>query len=69
MWHQGILQLSTLQLVLVLLILTHITIVSVTVYLHRYSAHRALQLNGGLKHFFRKRAQRRPLIVPVVVQV
>lgn len=53
MWHQGILQLSTLQLVLVLLTLTHITIVSVTVYLHRYSAHRALQLNGGLKHFFR----------------
>jgi fatty-acid desaturase len=53
MWHQGILQLSTLQLALVALILTHITIVSVTVYLHRYSAHRALQLNGGLKHFFR----------------
>lgn len=29
------------------------TIVSVTVYLHRYSAHRALELNGALKHFFR----------------
>ncbi|MEM9623409.1 MAG: transposase, partial [Pseudomonadota bacterium] len=32
---------------------THITIVSVTVYLHRHSAHRALELHPVLKHFFR----------------
>ncbi len=35
------------------LVTTHITIVSVTVYLHRHSAHRALDLHPALKHFFR----------------
>ena len=53
MWHSGFLGLSAWQVVAVTLLLTHITIVSVTVYLHRYSAHRSLELNGGLKHFFR----------------
>jgi fatty-acid desaturase len=33
--------------------MTHVTIVSVTVYLHRYSAHRALDMHPVLKHFFR----------------
>ncbi len=32
---------------------THITIVAVTVYLHRHSAHRALDLHPVLQHFFR----------------
>ena len=49
----GILDLSAWQLVLVALVVTHITIVSVTVYLHRHSAHRALELHPVLKHFFR----------------
>ncbi|MCY1332861.1 Fatty acid desaturase [compost metagenome] len=49
----GILALSAWQLVVVTLLLTHLTIVSVTVYLHRYSAHRALELHPALKHFFR----------------
>lgn len=49
----GILNLSVSQLVIYTLVVTHITIVAVTVYLHRYSAHRALELNAGLKHFFR----------------
>ena len=40
-------------IVLYTLIVTHITIVSVTVYLHRYSAHRALTLHPVLAHFFR----------------
>jgi fatty-acid desaturase len=53
MWYQGLLQLSGWQILAVILILTHITIVSVTVYLHRYSAHRALELHPALKHFFR----------------
>tara|TARA_R110000782_G_scaffold3926_1_gene13948 strand:+ start:37 stop:1227 length:1191 start_codon:yes stop_codon:yes gene_type:complete len=53
MWYQGLLQLSGWQILAVTLILTHITIVSVTVYLHRYSAHRALELHPALKHFFR----------------
>ncbi|MEM8768401.1 MAG: fatty acid desaturase [Pseudomonadota bacterium] len=49
----GILNLSPLALVAVTLVLTHITIVSVTVYLHRFSAHRALELHPILQHFFR----------------
>jgi|TARA_Y100000588_G_scaffold335529_1_gene375728 stearoyl-CoA desaturase (delta-9 desaturase) len=39
--------------VLVVLSLTHLTIVSVTVYLHRHQAHRALTLHPGVSHFFR----------------
>lgn len=38
---------------LYLLIATHITIVSVTIYLHRYQAHRSLVLHPVLQHFFR----------------
>ena len=53
MWYNGLLDLSVWQLVGVTLLMTHVTIVSVTIYLHRYSAHRALELNGALKHFFR----------------
>ncbi len=53
MWFNGFLDLSPWQLVAVTLVLTHITIVSVTVYLHRYSAHRALDLHPALQHFFR----------------
>lgn len=53
MWYNGLLDLSAWQLVGITLLMTHVTIVSVTVYLHRYSSHRALELNGALKHFFR----------------
>ncbi|MFA5677799.1 MAG: acyl-CoA desaturase [Pseudomonas sp.] len=53
MWYNGLLDLSAWQLLAVTLVLTHITIVSVTVYLHRYSAHRSLELHPALKHFFR----------------
>ncbi len=53
MWYTGFLDLSAWQVVAAIFILTHITIVAVTVYLHRYSAHRSLELNGALKHFFR----------------
>src|SRR5689334_19713697 len=51
--YQGLTNASIGELVIYTLIMTHITIVAVTVYLHRYSAHRSLELNGGLKHFFR----------------
>ena len=51
--HQGIWNASIGTMVLYTLIMTHITIVAVTVYLHRYSAHRALELHPALKHFFR----------------
>jgi stearoyl-CoA desaturase (delta-9 desaturase) len=39
--------------VIVALTLTHVTIVSVTVYLHRHQAHRALELHPAVSHFFR----------------
>lgn len=35
------------------LLVTHITIVTVTVYLHRCVAHRSLTISNGLEHFFR----------------
>ncbi|WP_020558706.1 DesA family fatty acid desaturase [Thiofilum flexile] len=41
------------QLVLITLVMTHITIVAVTVYLHRHQAHRAVELNAIPAHFFR----------------
>ncbi|MGH8865917.1 MAG: fatty acid desaturase, partial [Burkholderiales bacterium] len=37
----------------VALVFTHITIASVTIYLHRHSAHRALDLHPVVAHFFR----------------
>ena len=49
----GLLDLEVWQLVLVLLGTTHVTIVAVTVYLHRCQAHRALDLHPILAHFFR----------------
>ena len=49
----GVLDLTAWQIVLVILGLTHITIVSVTVFLHRHQAHRALDLHPVASHFFR----------------
>lgn len=48
----GILDLNGWQMVLVVLGLTHVTIVAVTVYLHRCQAHRALELHPLIAHFF-----------------
>ncbi len=41
------------QMVIVSLVLTHITIASVTIYLHRHQAHRSLDLHPVVSHFFR----------------
>ena len=49
----GVLNLAWWQVLLIGLVLTHITIVSVTLYLHRHSAHRALDLHPAVQHFFR----------------
>ncbi|MGC1955663.1 MAG: fatty acid desaturase [Gammaproteobacteria bacterium] len=49
----GLLDLSFWQYIVVTLVLTHITIASVTIYLHRHQAHRALDLHPILSHFFR----------------
>jgi stearoyl-CoA desaturase (delta-9 desaturase) len=45
--------LSVWQFIIITLVLTHITIVSVTVFLHRTQAHRAVQLSAAPSHFFR----------------
>jgi stearoyl-CoA desaturase (delta-9 desaturase) len=39
--------------VIAALVLTHVTIVAVTVFLHRHQAHRALELHPAVSHFFR----------------
>ncbi|QDF98525.1 acyl-CoA desaturase [Azoarcus sp. DD4] len=39
--------------IVVALVLTHITIASVTIFLHRHQAHRALELHAIPSHFFR----------------
>ncbi|MEM7407255.1 MAG: fatty acid desaturase [Pseudomonadota bacterium] len=62
MWYDGLMGLLRFDGVLGLngwgvvgyaLLITHITIASVTIYLHRYSAHRALELHPGVRLFFR----------------
>ncbi|MDO9402680.1 MAG: fatty acid desaturase [Polaromonas sp.] len=49
----GLTAASWWQIVLYTLVTTHITIVSVTVYLHRHQAHRAMDLHAIPAHFFR----------------
>jgi stearoyl-CoA desaturase (delta-9 desaturase) len=49
----GLLDASWWQIVLFTLVTTHITIVAVTVFLHRAQAHRALELGPVPSHFFR----------------
>jgi stearoyl-CoA desaturase (delta-9 desaturase) len=50
---EGLTGASWWQVLLVALVLTHITIASVTIYLHRHSAHRSLDLHPIPAHFFR----------------
>jgi len=49
----GVLHLAWWQIVLFTLTLTHATMISVTVFLHRHQAHRALDLHPIAAHFFR----------------
>jgi stearoyl-CoA desaturase (delta-9 desaturase) len=51
--NTGLIGLSGWEVVLYTLIVTHITIASVTIYLHRHQAHRALELHAIPSHFFR----------------
>ena len=51
--NTGLIGLSAWEVVLYTLIVTHITIASVTIYLHRHQAHRALELHAIPSHFFR----------------
>ena len=52
-WASGLIVLPWWGYVLVALALTHVTIAAVTIYLHRHSAHRALDLHPVASHFFR----------------
>jgi stearoyl-CoA desaturase (Delta-9 desaturase) len=49
----GLWDLAWWQIVLYALVTTHITIASVTIYLHRHQAHRAMDLHWLPAHFFR----------------
>jgi stearoyl-CoA desaturase (delta-9 desaturase) len=49
----GLTQASVWEVVVYTLIVTHITIVSVTIFLHRSQAHRGLDIHPALAHFFR----------------
>jgi len=49
----GLLQLPWWGYIIVTLVLTQITIFSVTIFLHRHQAHRALELHPIVSHFFR----------------
>ncbi|MBV8680228.1 MAG: fatty acid desaturase [Aquitalea sp.] len=52
-WLNGLLDLPWWGYIVAALILTHITIASVTIFLHRHQAHRALDLHPLASHFFR----------------
>ena len=49
----GLLDAAWWQVLLFALVATHITIASVTIFLHRHQAHRALELHALPSHFFR----------------
>jgi stearoyl-CoA desaturase (delta-9 desaturase) len=51
--YDGLLDLSVWGYIGAALLLTHITIASVTIFLHRHQAHRALTLHPLISHFFR----------------
>lgn len=53
MFELGLWGLNGWQVLLFTLVVTHISIVSVTIYLHRAMAHRALDMHPALAHFFR----------------
>lgn len=49
----GVLNLSGLGVIIATLVLTHVTIISVTIYLHRHQSHHSLSLHPIASHFFR----------------
>jgi stearoyl-CoA desaturase (delta-9 desaturase) len=49
----GLWNLSAWQMVVFTLVMTHVTMISVTIFLHRHQAHRALDLHPVASHFFR----------------
>ena len=53
MFFSGLFVLTWWEMVLTALALTHVTIASVTIFLHRHQAHKALELGPLPSHFFR----------------
>ena len=53
MFFEGLFNLSAWGYVGATLLMTHVTIASVTIFLHRHQAHRALTLHPAASHFFR----------------
>lgn len=53
MYFEGLWPISFVGSVGVVLFLTHITIVAVTIFLHRHQSHNALSLHPTISHFFR----------------
>jgi stearoyl-CoA desaturase (delta-9 desaturase) len=51
--QHGLLNFSALGIIIATLVLTHITIASVTIYLHRHQSHNSLTLHPIISHFFR----------------
>ncbi|HQZ03037.1 MAG TPA: fatty acid desaturase [Thauera sp.] len=51
--YTGLIDLPWWAYIVVALVLTHVTIASVTIFLHRHQAHRALELHPVPSHFFR----------------
>lgn len=51
--YWGLTQSTLTSLLVISLILTHITIASVTIFLHRHQAHRSIELAPSVSHFFR----------------
>jgi len=49
----GFTQATWWEVLIFTLVMTHITIVSVTIFLHRSQAHRGLDLHPAVMHFFR----------------
>jgi len=49
----GLWDISAWAMVLFTLVITHVTMISVTIFLHRHQAHRALDLHPVASHFFR----------------
>lgn len=53
-WHSTLRNIKfNMKLILITLLMTHITMVSVTLYLHRSQSHKGVEFHPALNHFFR----------------
>ncbi|MCY4656448.1 MAG: fatty acid desaturase [Gammaproteobacteria bacterium] len=52
-WWYGLLGLSIPTAAIYILVTTHVTFIAITVYLHRFSAHRAMTMHPALQHVMR----------------